>query len=663
MLPSLRPDRIPVRWRIRLIALVTFVGVAVLAATSLLTSRQASAIFDEDIGVSRLENELRGFQRSLAEARTALAELGQARSLPALDGLKSRLAALDAAHAGVTALPAAARFADRLDAMRAGLAEIRTGGETVATSFTTLGLGSDAGLTGAVRAARRAVEAKVKAASGGLDGEASFRLLYALATVSAAEFDFLASHNPEAAGQIDVATGRLTTALKRADLDDAVRKPILDGLAAYIAAANAWVAAEGAAAATETRLADHLTLLDGPLAGLADEAAAARARSAAAFAASFARADTVTALVALVMLVVGVGATLATGSSVVRPLARLRSVMARLAGGDLAVEVPDTGRADELGEMARAVLVFRDAGREREDLTAQRLAATAEQARRAGAIERLVDAFDVRADAAIAAVGAAAGHLATAAADLDRAIRTVDVDSRDAGAAVRTATTAIAEAGTVTGQIAAAMSEVAANAQRSTAAARAAVERSRLSAETLQGFTARVDQIGTVVGLIRDIAAQTNLLALNATIEAARAGEAGRGFAVVASEVKQLAGQTARATEDIAAQIGGLTATTADVVEAIRSVDATIGGLSELATAVAAAVEEQSAAIAQITHNMQDATGGAERGEAALATVGSAAEEAGGTARAVGALAEDVGRQAGALSSEVAGFLAGLKAA
>jgi methyl-accepting chemotaxis protein len=660
---SLRPDRLPVRWRIRLIALMTFIGVAVMAGSSLITSRQAATIFEEDQGYGTLAAGIQRFQRQFSDARAALSDLALNRTAPALAALDGRVAAISDGAAALAALPKASEFSTALEPVRAAVATLKADAGAVAERFTAVGLGADAGLTGKVRAARRALEAKVKSATGALDGEASFRLQYAVATIAVAELDFLSSHNPEAAGQIDVATGRLATAVKRAGLDDAIAQPIADASKTYVDLANAWVAADAISTTAYAKLSDALTLVDAPLGGLADAVAEARGRSTATFAAALAGADRLTLGVAIVMLVVSVGATLATGSSIVRPLARLRAVMSRLAGGDLAVDVPDTTRADELGEMARALLVFRDAGREREDLTTQRLAANAAQGRRAEAIQGLVAGFDREAEAAVAEVHAAAAALARAAADLDAAIAAVDTDSHRAGDAVRTAAGGVAEATAATSHIATAMAEVAGNAQRSTEAARVAVANSRRSAETLKGLTDRVDQIGAVVGLIRSIAEQTNLLALNATIEAARAGEAGKGFAVVASEVKQLASQTAKATEDIAAQITGITTTTADVVEVIGTVDAAIGGMAELATAVAAAVEEQSAAVAQITANMATANAGAEAGEAALDAVNTAAGSAGRTATSVGDLAAALTRQAGGLNDDVARFLAGLKSA
>jgi len=174
---------------------------------------------------------------------------------------------------------------------------------------------------------------------------------------------------------------------------------------------------------------------------------------------------------------------------------------------------------------------------------------------------------------------------------------------------------------------------------------------------TVEGLAEAAQKIGKVVELIRDIASQTNLLALNATIEAARAGDAGKGFAVVASEVKSLANQTAKATEDIAAQIAGMQEATSGTVQSIKGISATIGEISEIASAIASAVEEQGAATQEISRNVQEAATGTQEVTSNIVTVNEAAQESGKSAAQVLNASNELAKQGEVLGEEVDKFL------
>jgi methyl-accepting chemotaxis protein len=211
--------------------------------------------------------------------------------------------------------------------------------------------------------------------------------------------------------------------------------------------------------------------------------------------------------------------------------------------------------------------------------------------------------------------------------------------------------------------LAASIGEIALQASRSTEVAGRAVAESKRTVNTMTELGTAANRIGEVIGLIQAIAGQTNLLALNATIEAARAGEAGRGFAVVATEVKSLASQTARATEDIAAQIGSIQSATADAAQAIEQVSSIIDDMSEIAVTVACTVEEQNNAVASIAEGVNRASVEAKTGADAMSRVAGATIGARATAADVKALADALSIEAESLQGEVRRFLTEVQAA
>ncbi|MBK1842283.1 HAMP domain-containing protein [Azospirillum sp. YIM B02556] len=340
-----------------------------------------------------------------------------------------------------------------------------------------------------------------------------------------------------------------------------------------------------------------------------------------------------------------------THHRVVHPLARLAACMERLAGGDLDGVVPSVGRRDEIGAMADTVGVFRD-GLVRLRAAGERERAEAEAARRRGEeLEGNLRSFEAEIGTLAAALTGRAGTLHRTGQDLaSSSSRTVGSTQEVSAAAARTAGTVQAVAA-ATEELSASIAEIGQRVHGSVAMTTAAVEQAGRSSATVASLAEAVQRIGDVVGLINAIASQTNLLALNATIEAARAGEAGKGFAVVAQEVKNLANQTARATEDITRQIATIRSATDGAVGAIQGIGGSLEQVCRMAQEIADAVTQQDGATREIARNIQETAESAGAVSAAISEVAQAAEQAGMVAESMFSAAQSLGSETKRLES------------
>ncbi|UVF19694.1 methyl-accepting chemotaxis protein [Microvirga terrae] len=351
------------------------------------------------------------------------------------------------------------------------------------------------------------------------------------------------------------------------------------------------------------------------------------------------------------------------GRSISLPLTRLQQAMRRLADGDAASEVPFTGNTDEIGAMARTVLVFRDNARERERLTHEREGMAAVDAQRAHAISNAIMAFDASVEQILAEVRDVTGDLAKASGQLEGSAHHVTQQAQIAGAASTRTAHNMSAVASAAEELDASLAEVAAQTQASAQASERAVAEARGASGSMSTLSTATSQIGEVANLIRSIAAQTNLLALNATIEAARAGEAGKGFAVVASEVKDLAGQTAKATEEIARQIEAVQAASRETLVALGTVQASVEDLAGVVSTVAGTVSQQTAAVSEIARSVAQVSTEAQSGTSAIETTQGVATQSLDAARNVADLSIALESQAQRLGAEIGQFLQSVRAA
>jgi methyl-accepting chemotaxis protein len=363
---------------------------------------------------------------------------------------------------------------------------------------------------------------------------------------------------------------------------------------------------------------------------------------------------------AVVICGVGVGLYLVRDLS--SGIASIVQPMQALGSGDLSAAVSRRGEKTEIGAMADALQVFKDAliaKKAADEAAACDAEAKIERGRR---VDNLTRDFEAMIGEIVETVSSASTELEASAGTLTATAERAQELATTVSAASEEASTNVQSVAS-TEEMASSVNEISRQVQESARMAGEAVDQAARTNDRVGELSKAAARIGDVIELINNIAGQTNLLALNATIEAARAGEAGRGFAVVASEVKALAEQTAKATGEIGQQITGIQAATQDSVGAIQEISGTIGKLSEISSAIAAAVEEQGAATQEISRNVQQAAQGTQMVSANITDVQRGASETETASSHVLSAAQMLSGDSNRLKVEVAKFLQSVRAA
>jgi len=345
------------------------------------------------------------------------------------------------------------------------------------------------------------------------------------------------------------------------------------------------------------------------------------------------------------------------------PIKAMTSAMNTLSGGHYNIDIPAQGREDEVGEMATSVQVFKENLIKNKELSDSVAEEQKERVRRAELRDQITASFDKDISSMLESVDKSTNTMEETAQNMSAIAEQTTAQSVTVASASEEASVNVQTVSAASEELAASIVEISRQVSQSTDIAGSAVVEVENTNEKIQGLAEAANKIGEVVALITDIADQTNLLALNATIEAARAGDAGKGFAVVASEVKNLANQTAKATEQISSQISDIQNATQAAVTAIGSIGGTIGQINEITSGIAAAVEEQGAATQEIARNVEQAAQGTSDVSQNIEGVRQAAGETAGASNKVLQVVHELKDESATLSSQVEKFFTDIKQA
>ncbi len=528
---------------------------------------------------------------------------------------------------------------------------------TVAKAWMTVGLTPQEGLRGNMRESVLKVEKK-------LEKFDEPRLTVLMLTMRRHEKNFLMRLDPEYAKRMETSLTEFTKTLAASSIPPEAQREISSLMASYQKDFKT-LSGLRLSLVSDTKILSEIfadikpkleRLVEDAEEDLAKAVAAARENSTFTFQLIIGLTITVTVVAAVLGLMIGRG--------IGNPIISMTDAMGRLAAGELDMEIPAQGWRNEIGKMAAAVQVFKENAVEKKHLEQEQdeVKRRAEEERRQ-AMSKIASDLEGGVGDVVRSLTAASAQMQSSAESMASTAQQTSSQSTAVASAAEEASTNVQTVASAAEELSSSIGEIGRQVTQSSNIASGAVAEAERTNEMVQGLVVAAGKIGDVVALITDIAEQTNLLALNATIEAARAGDAGKGFAVVASEVKHLANQTARATDEISSQIGGIQSATQGAVGAIEGIGKTIKEINEITSSIAAAVEEQGAATQEIARNVEQASSGTKKVSSNIVRVNQAADETGRTANEILQVSGDLSAQSSSLREQVDSFLSQVRAA